>query len=159
MDKALNECFQFGSIGSYIKLLYIFKDKLNNEDLFSRFIRIEDTDLIRRHAGGSFSYELEKMLDRLQETYINDADKAQSIGRIEFIFAELLDWGNMKFFQKVVRTDPALYAQMNEIVFKKDEDYEDHKQSDEERDKYVSHIYKLYQKAEFCPTEKDGNVS
>lgn len=158
-DKALNECFQFGTIGSYIRLLYELKEQLSNEDLFSRFIKIDNVDLIRRHAGRCYSYELEKLLSRLQAAYIDDREKAQSIGRIELIFAELLDWENMKCFQKEIKKDPVLYAEMNEIKFKKDVDSDDLTQPDEERKKFVSYIYSLYQKAVFCPTEKNGDVS
>lgn len=159
LDKVLNECFQFGNMGSYTRLLYTLKDLLKNEELFNRLIKIKNADFIARHTYGSFSYEFEKLLSRLQEAYIDNQERAQQIGEIELIFADLLNWENMKCFQKEIKRDPVLYAQMNEIVFKKDDDSEDHTQLDEEREKFVSHIYRLYQKAEFCPTENDGKVS
>lgn len=159
LDKVLNECFKYGNMGSYTRLLYTVKDLLNNEELYNRLIIIKDADFIGRHTYGSFSYEFEKLLSRLQEAYIDNKVKAQPIGELELIFAELLDWENMRCFQKEIKTDPALYAQMNEIIFKKDDDSDECTQSDQEREKFVSHIYKVYQKAEFCPMEKDGNVS
>ena len=128
LDKVLNECFQFGNMGSYTRLLYTLKDLLKNEELFNRLIKIKNADFIARHTYGNFSYEFEKLLSRLQEAYIDNQERAQQIGEIELIFADLLDWENMKCFQKEIKRDPVLYAQMNEIVFKKEDDSDDHTQ-------------------------------
>lgn len=57
--------------------------------------------------------------------------------------------------QKVMKDDPTLYAQLVRIIYKAD----DNEPDSEEKKELANKVYSGFDKAKFCPTEKEGRVS
>lgn len=153
----INECKKYGTLNSYIVLLYVAFEKhhISEETLYHAFDDIEKLKL-SQHRGDLFQHCLKTLIKALQQAYMDDAGKCTRIAGIELIFFQYLDWKNMKCFKKSMNQDPKVLTDLIDIVFKKD-----HQKSvdlpEEIRDK-ISALYSLYHKIEFCPTEIDGEI-
>lgn len=158
MDWAVAECQQYGTVNSYLDLLYEFHENRNltPEQLLEKMQRI---DVMERGSINSMTdHYLKELLKPLQEQCIEDRDKCAKIAHIEIAFFYLLDWEDMKCFQKEIKHDPEMYAEMVSIIFRHDGDDPEERKTEEFRN-YAQVIHRLFDMAKFCPCEENGTVS
>lgn len=149
---ALNECARYGTLESYIKLLFDLKERIDINQLFEYLFKIVEM------SGGNGSmtdYYLREILDMLQNSFMDNFEKCQKIAQLEWMCRNILDWNQMKCLQYVMKEDPHFYAELVKIIYKSDK--EDETISQEKR-KLANKIYSGFSKAKFCPTEKEGIV-
>ena len=150
---AIGECRKYGTINTYLELLYDVKDKVSVHELYKAALEIPD---MQGSAAGSMNdYYLEEILDVLQRTFIEDDERCEELATFEWLCRGVLDWTNMKCLQRVMKNDPTFYALLVSIIYKVD----DNETIDEEKRKLANKVYPGFDKAKFCPTEKDGKVS
>ena len=158
MDWAVAECQQYGTVNSYLDLLYRFHKNRNltPEQLLEKMQRI---DVMERGSINSMTdHYLKELLKPLQEQCIEDRDKCAKIAHIEIAFFYLLDWEDMKCFQKEIKHDPEMYAEMVSVIFRHDGDDPEERKTEEFRN-YAQVIHRLFDMAKFCPCEENGTVS
>lgn len=155
-DWALLECKKYGTLQSYLELLYEVnsRNSLKVEALFEHLIGIEK--LSRSQDFQMIEFYLENLLFPIQETYMDNSEKCMQIAMLEMVFFNVLDWSKMKCFQKSIKQSPEIFAEMVSIIFKHQGENEIVRS--EVDDTYRSNIYSLYNKAEFCPVEENGIV-
>ena len=90
----------------------------------------------------------------LQQTFIDDDEKCAELATLEWMCRNVLEWEHMKCMQKIMKDDPTFYALLVSIIYKAD----DNENIDEEKRKLANKVYSGFDKAKFCPTEKDGEV-
>lgn len=150
---ALSECQKYGSLHTYLELLYDVKEKILNQELYNAIFAI--SDLKSDVASSMADYYLEEIMKELQEVFITDDEKCAELATLEWLCRNVLEWEQMKCMQKVMKDDPTLYAQLVRIIYKADDDEPDN----EEKRELANKIYSGFDKAKFCPTEKEGQVS
>jgi hypothetical protein len=150
---ALDECKKYGSLNTYLELLYDIRNKISNQELYNAIFAI--TDMEGDAAGSMTDYYLEEILKELQETFIMDDEKCAELATLEWMCRNVLEWEQMKCMQKVMKNDPTLYAQLVRIIYKAD----DNESDNEEKRVLANKVYAGFDKAKFCPAEKDGKVS
>lgn len=158
MDWAVAECQQYGTVNTYLDLLYRFHENRNltPEQLLEKMQRI---DVMERGSNNSMTdHYLKELLKPLQEQCIEDRDKCAKIAHIEIAFFYLLDWEDMKCFQKEIKHDPEMYAEMVSVIFRHDGDDPEERKTEEFRN-YAKVIHRLFDMAKFCPCEENGTVS
>lgn len=103
------------------------------------------------HGNGDnmTEYYLQNLINVIQNAFIYDAEKCHRISIIEVFFINWLDWKNMRYFQRMIKQSPEIFAQIVINLFNKD-----HTQKQEN----MNHIYFIYDKARFCPAENNGKV-
>jgi hypothetical protein len=154
---ALKECRKYGSVSSYLELLYQVNRtcKFDNETLFNYLVDIHKLPHDNRTAD--IEYYLSELLKPLQDEYAEDAQRAQKLVEIEVHFFGILDWKQMKCFHNEIKRTPDTFAEIVSIVFKKDNN-EKIEERTEEQTQFANAIYRLYDMAHFCPAENNGMV-
>lgn len=154
---ALRECKIFGTISTYIELLYHANSicKFSNESLYNYLIDIHKMQVDDRI--GSIEYYLTELLKFVQEEFAGNSEKAGKIAEIEMNFFGILGWDNMRCFHNEIKRTPDTYAELASIIFKKDNTEKAEKKA-EESPKFVEAIYRLFDIAHFCPAERNGIV-
>ena len=124
-------------------------------DLFESLLGIVEME----HGGDNTmkEYYLTELIKPVQEAYYNDTEKCSQIAHIELAYFYILEWKDMRCFRKEIKRDPEMYAEMASIIYKKDGEEKQKEQTEEQRNQ-VTVIYKLFDKAKFCPAEEDGFV-
>lgn len=152
---ATSECKKYGTINTFLELLFDARAFLNPNDVYAEFILI---DQIRCEAtlNTMTSYYLEEILKLLHKEFMNDGEKCVQIAGVEWLFRNVLDWNNMKCTQVIMKETPLLYAQLISFIFLKED--EDKNSRSSESNTMAKSLYHLYRKALFCPAEKDGKV-
>ena len=84
-----------------------------------------------------------------------DDEKCAELATLEWMCRNVLEWEQMKCMQKIMKNDPTFYAQLVRIIYKADDD----DPSDKKKRELANKMYSGFDKAKFCPTEKDGKVS
>ena len=84
-----------------------------------------------------------------------DDEKCAELATLEWMCRNVLEWEQMKCMQKVMKNDPTLYAQLVRIIYKAN----DYESDNEEKRVLANKVYAGFDKAKFCPAEKDGKVS
>lgn len=155
---ALRECKKYGTVASYIELLYRANRKLhlNDDKLYACILGINKID--HDNSTVNIGYYLTELLKPLQDHYFDDFEKASKLAEIEIAFFSILGWKNMICFQREVKRSPELYAEMVSIIYKRD-DANQFIEQNEEQKKYVDVIYRLFDMTHFCPAEKNGVVN
>ena len=149
---AINECKKYGSFNTYLELLYDIKDKISVQELYKATLEISD---IKSDVASSMTdYYLEEIFNILQQTFIDDDEKCAELATLEWMCRNVLEWEHMKCMQKIMKDDPTFYALLVSIIYKAD----DNENIDEEKRKLDNKVYSGFDKAKFCPTEKDGEV-
>lgn len=73
--------------------------------------KMQRIDVMERGSINSMTdHYLKELLKPLQEQCIEDRDKCAKIAHIEIAFFYLLDWEDMKCFQKEIKHDPEMYT-------------------------------------------------
>lgn len=154
--KDIEECQQYGTINSYIELLYLINDEglISKNELFDCLLKVDKLSF--ESNGPHLNYYLKEILNTLKDTCFGDYEKCEKLANIEIMFFGLLDWEDMNYFKSVVCQDPTIYAELIKIIYKKEHQKEIEKTDVE--DKKISYLYGLYYKAKFCPAEINNNV-
>lgn len=149
---ALNECHKFGILSSYVELLFDLREKLQDIQIYQYFLMVEDMG--NNIPNSMTEYYFEVILDTVQKSFGNDEDKCQKIATLEWRCRNILEWEQMKCMQHIMKSDPTIYAGLVGIIYRTDENSgEDGKKVD-----LIHKIYDGFNKAKFCPAEKDGKV-
>lgn len=158
----LHECFQYGSLNSYITTLYDANghDNALGSKLYDYIILI----LKIKQDNSVYSYTCFCLKSLLQSIFkmgiINDDQSISNMISIELIFYityGLLNWEDMIFCQEEIRRRPDLYAQIISIcIKKKDGSYKDSDVHEEVRRKF---FHLLQWDIKFCPAERDHKVN
>ena len=149
---AMDECRKYGSFHTYLELLYNIKDKISLQELYVATLKI--SDLEGNAVNGRIDYFLEDIFDVLQQAFIEDDEKCAELAKLEWMCRNVLEWEQMKCVQRIMKDDPTFYALLVSIIYKA----EDSEAVDEEKRELANKIYSGFDKAKFCPTEKDGKV-
>lgn len=149
---ALDECKKYGSLNTYLELLYDVRDKMTSNEIYNAIFII--SDLKGDEASSMTDYYLEEILKDLQEIFIMDDEKCAELATLEWMCRNVLEWEQMKCMQKVMKDDPTLYAQLVRIIYKAD----DNEINSEKKKDLANKVYSGFDKATFCPTEKEGQV-
>ena len=150
---AMDECRKYGSFHTYLELLYNIKDKISLQELYVATLKI--SDLEGNAVNGRIDYFLEDIFDVLQQAFIEDDEKCAELAKLEWMCRNVLEWEQMKCVQRIMKDDPTFYALLVSIIYKA----EDSEAVDEEKRELANKIYSGFDKAKFCPTEKDGKVT
>lgn len=149
---ALEECKKYGSLNTYLELLYDLKDSMSREELFDRLFAI--SDLKSETQSSMTNFYLEEILRILQDNFLDEETKCADLATLEWLCRNVLEWEQMRCFQKMIKDEPTLYAKLVEIIYKSEDD----EIVDEEKKKLADSVYSGFDKAKFCPTEKEGKV-
>ena len=150
---ALDECKKYGSLHTYLELLYDIRDKISFQELYNAIFAI--SNLKGDVASSMTDYYFEEILKELQEAFIMDDEKCAELATLEWMCRNVLEWEQMKCMQKIMKNDPTFYAQLVRIIYKADDD----DPSDKKKRELANKMYSGFDKAKFCPAEKDGKVS
>lgn len=150
---ALNECEKYGTCDNYFELLYDVREKISIQELYDATVKISDM------KGGIDSsmtiYYIGEILKELQDAFITDDEKCVELVSVEWLCRNILEWEQMRCMQKRMKNDPKIYADLVGIVYKTEDDESGNKGKGE----LASAVYAGFDKARFCPAEKDGKVS
>ena len=150
---AMNECRKYGSIHTYLELLYDIKDKISIQELYEATLEISG---IKSDGANSMTdYYLREILNILQQAFIDDDEKCAKLATLEWLCRGVLEWENMKCMQRIMKDEPTFYALLVSIIYKAD----DSEAVDEVKQELANKVYSGFDKAKFCPTEKDGKVT
>ena len=149
---ALNECYEYGTLDSYIALLFDLKEKFQDNQIYQHLIRIKS-------KGGEIrssmtDYYLKELLKTVQDRFMDNIEMCQEIGTIEWLLRDVMDWEQMKCMQHMMKADPQIYADLVKIIYKTDKNEE----VNQEKAALADKLYSGFDKAKFCPAEKDGKV-
>lgn len=156
---ALSECKRFGTINSFLELLYRICEQhnLNKESVYNYLLEIKKmkpgVDIL------NIEFYLSELLKPLQAEYLYDSDKCMKIAEIEFMFFNVINWENMRCFQFEIKSSPDLFAEMVSIIYKKENDEPENRELTEQEHNYINNIHMLFDKAKFCPAEVNGEVN
>ena len=149
---ALNECKIYGTLNSYLTLLFDVKERISISDLYNFIFDIENIKVGTQNQ--MTDYYLKEVLEKLQIEYIHDLEKCTQLALLEWKCRSILEWEDMRCMQKVMKIDPSMYAELAKVIFKA----EDADEVTEEQRNIANALYSGYNKAQFCPCEKDGKV-
>lgn len=152
---ALTECKKHASLDVYLDQIHMihYRRPLSADQIFECFDSIENMP----HSGSNqmTSFHVEQLIAVLQNAFMEDTEKCIRISHIELFFINLLDWENMKCFQRMIKQSPELFAELVYGVFKKDHPENEERSIDQA---YIHNLSTIYEKAVFCPAERDGIV-
>lgn len=151
---AISECMLYGTIHTYLQLLFDAKNIIEVESLYNLFINVTE---VRLDGFNSMtSYYLKEIISILQKGYIEDNEKCNVLMGIEWFFRNILEWDEMKCTQELMKRSPVLYAQLVEIIYVKEGQVKEEKSS--EQQDLVGSVFDVFYHAHFCPTEENGQV-
>ena len=158
---AVQESRKYASLGVFLWQMYCahHENPLSAGEIFSYMEGIER--MPRVPNGQMTDYYLKQFLEIMQKAFLHDDEKCLRIAQIEIIFADLLEWGNMKCFHHLIKRLPELFAQLVAGLYKKDHEPGEGRQpeGDQKSKKQSWHnMYTVYDKAHFCPAEENGEV-
>lgn len=149
---ALNECYQFGTLEPYVELIFDLRTMLQPIQVYEYMIKINEFHSNSYNA--MTDYYLQETLQIIQNDFINEMDMCHKIAELEWYCRNVLEWEQMKCTQYMMKLNPEIYASLVNIIYKTDEKEE----IDEEKADLAKKIYSGFDKAKFCPAEKDGKV-
>ena len=150
---ALNECEKYGTCDNYFELLYDVREKISIQELYDATVKI--SDMKGGIASSMTIYYIGEILKELQDAFITDDEKCAELVSVEWLCRNILEWEQMRCMQKRMKNDPKIYADLVGIVYKTEDDESGNKGKGE----LASAVYAGFDKARFCPAEKDGKVS
>lgn len=151
---ALSECKKYGTINTFLELLFDAKAFLKPNDIYAELILIDQIDIEKPYP--MTPYYLEEILKLLHKEFMDDGEKCAQIARVEWLFRNVLKWNKMKCTQVIMKKTPVLYAQLINYIFLKDDEDKNNRSS--ESNEMTESLFSIYYKALFCPAEKDGKV-
>lgn len=156
LEWGIGECGEYGSAENYLRLLYSAhrKNKLTIDELYKKMLVLGKLKI--GTGDTSSAYCLKELLQPIQKAYINDHEKSSNIASIEFRYFGGLNWEDMRCFQKAIKQDPTLYAELVKLIFKPDDNREYREVPLDAH--HIEILRRLYLEAKFCPAETDGHV-
>lgn len=152
---AINECKKYATIDIFLEQIHMlnFRKPLNAQYLFDSFKNIEEMP----YSGDNnmTGYYIEQLLSILQEAFMDNYEKSIRISHLEIFFMNVIDWSTMRCFQRMIKESPELLAEIVDTIYK--HDHQDNITKSFEDIKFRN-MYTLYEKACFCPMEKNGVV-
>lgn len=149
---ALNECYKYGTLDSYVELLFALKERLYPIQIYEYIFKIEN--MKSSFPDSMTEYYLGELLAIIQNYFGEDMEMCRNIAALEWLCRNILDWHQMKCMQFMLKTDPTVYAGFVGMIYKADED----DGAEEEKAVLADKVYEGFKKAKFCPAEKDGKV-
>lgn len=149
LQKAINECHQFGDLKTYTELLYQWKDQLSMDELYQFFTRAPSLQ-----PQSEAHWYFAEILELLQKRYIDDSEKCFFIAKMEWWAGNMITWEQMLCTQKMVREDVRVYAGLVNIVCRKDSSAPEEPGKKE----MAAKLYGKFREIHFCPAEKNGKV-
>lgn len=150
----LEECGKYGTQEIYMEILE------REQRFFSPMEILENMENMQKMEVGNLntmsSYYLEELLEVLQQNYRKTAECTR-VAQIELHYGIMLEWDKMKCFRRMMEIQPAYYAEMANIIYRKDG--EEKKELTEEQKRIANNVYNLFYEAIFCPAESDGTVN
>lgn len=150
---ALNECEKYGTCDNYFELLYDVREKISISELYDATLKM--FNLKGGIANSMTRFYIREILKELQDAFITDDEKCAEIVSVEWLCRNILEWKQMRCLQKEMKNDPKIYADLVGIVYKAEDD----ESEDKEKCELANAVYSAFDKARFCPAEKDGKVS
>lgn len=150
--RAIEECFKWGCFGTYMEMLYDYKDSLTVEELYEFFLRIISLQNFDRASSAKWYFK--EVMEILQNAYINDDERCFQIARMEWWSGNLIDESQMLCTYRLIKQDPRVYAGLVNIVCKKDTGAS----NDPEKRDRATKLFGRFMNIHFCPAEKDGHV-
>lgn len=152
---ALIECKKYAFLDVYLDQMHRihYRNPLSAEQIYQCFDNIES--MPRAKGNQMTNYHVKQFIGVMQEAYVDDNEKSIRIAHLEILFMNLLEWENMKCFQRMIKHSPELFAQLVEGVFKKDHSELESQTKDQN---YIHNMYTIYDKAHFCPAESNGEI-
>lgn len=138
---------------NYFELLYDVREKISIQELYDATVKI--SDMKGGIASSMTIYYIGEILKELQDAFITDDEKCAEIVSVEWLCRNILEWKQMRCLQKEMKNDPKIYADLVGIVYKAEDD----ESEDKEKCEVANAVYSAFDKARFCPAEKDGKVS
>ena len=138
MFVALSECKKYGTLESYLEMLFDLKDKLQDIQLYELIFVIED--MRSGNMNSMTDYYLVEILKVIQESFLNDLEKCSKIAALEWLCRNILEWEQMKCMQYMMKIDPSIYANLVQIIYKSDEDGDI-----VDKEKYIQGHYKCFE--------------
>lgn len=151
----LMECKKYAFLDVYLDQVYRihYRNPLSAEQILRCFDDVES--IPHPYSNQMTRYHVEQLIEVIQDAYMNDTEKCIRIAHLEILFVNLLEWENMKCFQRMIKQSPELFAQLIAGVFKKDHSGIEVESKDQT---YIHNMYTIYDKAHFCPMENNGEV-
>lgn len=150
---ALKECEKYGSLNTYLELLYDIRNKISVHELYNAIFAI--SNFSGDVASSMTNYYIGEIMKKLQDAFFINDEKCAELANLEWMCRNVLEWEQMKCMQKVMKDDPTFYAALVKIIYKSADD----DLNDKAKRKLVNQVYSGFDKAKFCPAEKYGKVS
>ncbi len=153
---AADESKKYADLVSFLFQLHWLNNEktLNAQEIYSYF---EDIESMRHTSSNQMSgWYMQQFLDILQQEFLYDDEKCFRISQIEIHFMNLIGWDHMKCFSRVITENPEVFSQLIAGIFKRDHESEECLKGDTQ---LFRNMYTLYDKAHFCPAERDGEVN
>lgn len=150
----LNEIFEqikiYGNESVYIDCLYDSMNKLELHDIYLYFINVLSFDIGIKY---DIRYQLYEILKALKK-YVDTDEQYEKMASIELRYWQILEWNQMYFLRYNLVKSPDLYLEILSYIYKDDNGcfHKDH-------EKYISLVYRLYHKMEFCPGNINGSLN
>lgn len=87
---ALDECHKYGTLDSYLELLFDLRDKLKDIQLYELLFAIED--MKSGNSNSMSDYYLGEILKIVQDSFLDDLDKCSKIASLEWLCRNILEW-------------------------------------------------------------------
>lgn len=149
---AIKQCHEYGTVGSFLELLFDLRENnvLSKNEIYENIFLIED--MSEENYNQMTDYYLTELLNIVQNEFV-DTDKQERIASLEWKCRNVLDWNQMVCLQRVMKLNPKFYAELVFIIYRSDSG-----EFDEKKSELANRIYGGFDKAKFCPTEKNGRV-
>ena len=142
---------QYGNEDTYLNTLFYMNDLMQIEKVYDYLIDILSFNgvISRNHE-----YELYTLLKEIKLKLSISDEKLEKLASVELKHWYMLEWHQMHFLQEYVVKYSNIYSEILKYIYKNDDDefILNHKD-------YVSMMYKIYYKMEFCPGNINGNVN
>lgn len=97
--RLFGEIKKFGTLHTYLELLYDTSEKITDEELFDALL--DATQIDPNGFGSMTQYYLEELLKRVQNRFVNDKEKCAQLVHLEWMFRNVLEWEDMRCTQNL----------------------------------------------------------
>lgn len=148
----LNECYQYGTFTNFIDLLYESYKKMSSERIIEELNRaLECSACAINHP--LTQYYIKEILEDIRSRMEINEELRHAIAVTEWKYRDILKWEDMKCFQQEIKRDPSLYAELVNIIYKKEGE-----EKNEEKQRKAQQYISIFWKTKFCPGETNGKV-
>ena len=156
---ALDECRQYGTVHSYVHLLYssYLEKVVSEEELYDYLDGVEGIAFLGQTRDTGFI--LGDLLEPVQKRLLagDDDAKIMRVARIEIFFYSILSWDKMKCFRYHIQMHPDFYLLMVSYLYREDGS-SGKEPAGQEEENLLQNFENLFGMALFCPGERNGVV-